>query len=163
MEAKAYCFLTPPFYIATFIPLLIQGRHLAEKYPLLFPIEMAAAVAFRQPYLPTASTAMSAPAPSSQASTESLRSEPKPTANIKAPRGRRDRPCDACRRKKSRCVMAEGQTISCIACSAHAIQCTFLEDPRPRKRRLDSEGKIADSGKRRSANVMRGALYGRNC
>ena len=59
--------------------------------------------------------------------------------------------------------MAEAQTISCIACSAHAIQCTFLEDPRPRKRRLDSEGKIADSGKRRSATVMLGALYGRNC
>ena len=46
--------------------------------------------------------------------------------------------------------MNEGQTNSCAACSAHGHQCTFLEDPRPRKRRLESDGKDANNlGKRR--------------
>ena len=57
--------------------------------------------------------------------------------------------------------MNEGQTNSCVACTAHGNQCTFLEDPRPRKRRLDSEGKIAESGKRRSAIVAMGTLCDR--
>ena len=69
--------------------------------------------------------------------------------NGKTTRGRKERPCDACRRKKSKCVMNEGQTNACVACSTHGQQCTFLEDPRPRKRRLDSEGKDPNLGKRR--------------
>ena len=132
---------------------------------LLSFTKMAAVVAFRQPILPTASTIIPAPALLSRPSSESLRSEPKPTqpANVKISRGRRDRPCDACRRKKSRCVMNEGQTNNCVACSAHGNQCTFLEDPRPRKRRLDSDGKNAESGKRRSAHVKITTPNGHTC
>ena len=59
--------------------------------------------------------------------------------------------------------MNEGQTNSCVACTAHGHQCTFLEDPRPRKRRLDSEGKMPENGKRRSAMVAIGALYDGTC
>lgn len=59
--------------------------------------------------------------------------------------------------------MNEGQTNSCVACNTHGNQCTFLEDPRPRKRRLDSEGKVAESGKRRLAMVTIDMLYCRTC
>jgi len=49
--------------------------------------------------------------------------------------------------------MNEGQTNTCAACSTHGHQCTFLEDPRPRKRRLESDGKDANNlGKRRSVH-----------
>lgn len=52
-------------------------------------------------------------------------------------RGRRDRPCDACRRRKSRCVMNEGAEI-CVLCQFHSQECTFVQSPQPRKRRLAS-------------------------
>ncbi|MCJ1291380.1 Fungal specific transcription factor [Xylographa carneopallida] len=64
-------------------------------------------------------------------------------------RGRRERPCDACRKRKSKCVITEGQK-SCAACAVHAQECTYVEDPQPRKRRLDSDGKETDIPKRRS-------------
>ena len=50
-------------------------------------------------------------------------------------RSRRDRPCDACRRRKSRCVLNEGTTV-CVLCRFHNQDCTFLQSPQPRKRRL---------------------------
>lgn len=52
-------------------------------------------------------------------------------------RGRKDRPCDACRRRKSRCVMNEGAEI-CVLCQFHSQECTFVQSPQPRKRRLAS-------------------------
>ncbi|CUS10523.1 unnamed protein product, partial [Tuber aestivum] len=52
-------------------------------------------------------------------------------------KGRRDRPCDACRRRKSRCVMNEGAEI-CVLCQFHSQECTFVQSPQPRKRRLAS-------------------------
>lgn len=52
-------------------------------------------------------------------------------------RSRRDRPCDACRRRKSRCVMNEGAEI-CVLCQFHSQECTFVQSPQPRKRRLAS-------------------------
>lgn len=112
---------------------------------------MAAAVAFRQPLLPAAIPTMPAPAPSSQRSNDSRStdSRPSPSASHKGSKGRKERPCDACRRKKSRCVMSEAQPTSCVACSTHGHKCTFIEDPRPRKRRLDSDGKDPNLGKRR--------------
>lgn len=127
---------------------------------------MTAAIAFRQPLLPAAATPRPPPAPSSQPSNESLSSEvsrPMQAANVKATRGRKERPCDACRRKKSKCVINDGQTNICVACSTHGQQCTFLEDPRPRKRRLDSEGKDSNLSKRRS--VQRKTIHAcyKNC
>ncbi|KAH8808508.1 fungal-specific transcription factor domain-containing protein [Xylogone sp. PMI_703] len=65
-------------------------------------------------------------------------------------RSRRDRPCDACRRRKSRCVINEGQT-SCVLCQFHNQDCTFVQSPQPRKRKLNPEVKEEDGGiKRRS-------------
>ncbi|KAL5118034.1 Fungal specific transcription factor [Pleosporales sp. CAS-2024a] len=44
------------------------------------------------------------------------------------------RPCDPCRKRKSRCEMADGN-LPCLLCRFHRQECTFNEDPRPRKRR----------------------------
>jgi len=58
-------------------------------------------------------------------------------ATANGTKGRRDRPCDACRRRKSRCVMNEGAEI-CVLCNFHSQECTFVQSPQPRKRRLAS-------------------------
>ena len=72
-------------------------------------------------------------------------------------RGRRERPCDACRKRKSKCVVTEAQK-SCAACAVHGQACTYVEDPRPRKRRLDSEGNETDLPKRRSVCSIGGYI-----
>lgn len=46
--------------------------------------------------------------------------------------------------------MNEGSSGTCAACAIHNQKCTFVEDPQPRKRRLDHDGKEVDSSKRRS-------------
>ena len=65
-------------------------------------------------------------------------------------RSRKDRPCDACRRRKSRCVIHEGQT-SCVLCQFHTQECTFVQSPQPRKRKLNTENKEESVAKRRYA------------
>lgn len=77
-----------------------------------------------------------------------------PRKEQKAVRGRRERPCDACRKRKSKCVTHEGQNNVCAACSVHRQDCTYIEDPQPRKRRLESGGKDADLPKRRSVQYI---------
>ena len=67
-------------------------------------------------------------------------------------RSRKDRPCDACRRRKSRCVINEGQT-SCVLCQFHTQECTFVQSPQPRKRKLNTEGKEESVAKRRCAKT----------
>ncbi|CAG8982713.1 hypothetical protein HYALB_00000994 [Hymenoscyphus albidus] len=64
-------------------------------------------------------------------------------------RSRKDRPCDACRKRKSRCVVNEGQT-SCVLCQFHTQECTLVQSPQPRKRKLNTEGKEESVAKRRS-------------
>ena len=49
----------------------------------------------------------------------------------------RNRPCDACRRRKGRCVMNNG-AVKCVLCEFHARECTFIEKIPPRKRRRTS-------------------------
>jgi hypothetical protein len=68
-------------------------------------------------------------------------------------RSRKDRPCDACRRRKSRCVINEGQT-SCVLCQFHTQECTFVQSPQPRKRKLNTEGKEESVAKRRYADIF---------
>lgn len=51
---------------------------------------------------------------------------------------RKDRPCDACRRRKTRCVTQEG-SLTCGFCKLHSKDCTFLEKPTPRKRKAKDE------------------------
>jgi hypothetical protein len=44
------------------------------------------------------------------------------------------RPCDPCRKRKSRCEIVDG-TLPCLLCRFHRQECTFNEEPQPRKRR----------------------------
>lgn len=68
-----------------------------------------------------------------------------PNSNI---RSRRERPCDACRRRKSRCVIHEGAAL-CVLCEFHKQECTFVQSPLPRKR------KVVDGDKKDSPNVAK--------
>jgi hypothetical protein len=72
------------------------------------------------------------------------------TTNV---RGRKDRPCDACRKRKSRCVINEGQT-TCVLCQFHTQDCTFVQSPQPRKRKLNAEGKEESVAKRRYEFIL---------
>ncbi|KAI9835755.1 MAG: hypothetical protein M1819_001934 [Sarea resinae] len=67
-------------------------------------------------------------------------------------RSRRDRPCDACRRRKSRCVINDGAK-SCVMCDFHGQDCTFVQEPQPRKRRANPNVKEEEPSKRRSPEV----------
>jgi hypothetical protein len=58
-------------------------------------------------------------------------------------RARRERPCDACRRRKSRCVIHEGAVL-CVLCEFHKQECTFVQDPQPRKRKVTGDGEKKD-------------------
>ncbi|KAK6505364.1 Fungal specific transcription factor [Arthrobotrys musiformis] len=69
-------------------------------------------------------------------------------------RSRKDRPCDACRRRKSRCVMNEDSSV-CVLCQFHKQDCTFLQSPQPRKRRLPVATTGSDDEKHLGSNKKR--------
>ncbi|KAH8680231.1 fungal-specific transcription factor domain-containing protein [Ilyonectria robusta] len=48
---------------------------------------------------------------------------------------RPSRPCDSCRKRKSRCEMPDGAS-SCVLCQFHHRECTFQQTTRPRKRKI---------------------------
>ena len=56
--------------------------------------------------------------------------------------------------------MNEGQKV-CAACGVHGQECTFVEDPQPRKRRIEGEAKDTDASKRRF--VASAGEYQRRC
>lgn len=72
-----------------------------------------------------------------------------PVANI---RTRRERPCDACRRRKSRCVIHEGAVL-CVLCEFHKQECTFVQSPQPRKRKITGDGKKDDNNIQKKRSV----------
>ena len=61
---------------------------------------------------------------------------------------RKRRPCDACRRRKSKCVVVTAQH-RCNACLAHEFECTYIEQPASRKRKSGLELGRARISKRR--------------
>ena len=61
---------------------------------------------------------------------------------------KKKRPCDACRRKKSKCEILEQQR-NCTACTLHQRDCTFLEDPQSRKRKAATGLAVARPPERR--------------
>lgn len=74
-----------------------------------------------------------------------------------APTTKRGRPCDACRRRKSKCVTEDGSAI-CVLCKFHGQQCTYLEAPQPRKRSANpsSGTEVQSPTKRRFLNLKPG-------
>jgi hypothetical protein len=62
------------------------------------------------------------------------------------------RPCDGCRRRKSRCVTLDGQADTCVMCKSRNEKCTFLEHPRKRLRKAagDDDGKRGEEHSRNS-------------
>lgn len=65
-----------------------------------------------------------------------------------AVRSRRERPCDACRRRKSRCVIHDGALL-CVLCEFHKQDCTFVQSPLPRKRKINQEPQKEERSKKR--------------
>lgn len=61
---------------------------------------------------------------------------------------RKDRPCDACRKRKSRCVLEEDATI-CVLCKFHGQECTFVQNPQSRKRKPPQDAEEGEATKRR--------------
>ncbi|KAF2459996.1 fungal-specific transcription factor domain-containing protein [Lineolata rhizophorae] len=76
-----------------------------------------------------------------------LKSVPAPVGAVSNIRSRRERPCDACRRRKSRCVIHEGAVL-CVLCEFHKQECTFVQSPQPRKRKPVGDGKKEPAKKR---------------
>ena len=68
-----------------------------------------------------------------------------------AARSRKERPCDGCRRRKSKCVLQESQR--CVLCEFHKQECTFVENAQPRKRKLDENSKPDSSARRASIST----------
>lgn len=54
----------------------------------------------------------------------------------------RTRPCDDCRRRKSKCVRILDDS-TCLACKGRSQKCTFVEEPRRRKIRKMSETEVS--------------------
>lgn len=63
-----------------------------------------------------------------------------------AVRSRKERPCDGCRRRKSKCVLQDSRR--CVLCDFHKQECTFVEKAQPRKRKLDDDSTTDGSVKR---------------
>lgn len=72
----------------------------------------------------------------------------------RAIRRRRERPCDACRKRKSKCIANEGQENVCAACSVREQVCTYVEDPQPRKKRQEIPAKDQENLKLRSVGPL---------
>lgn len=62
---------------------------------------------------------------------------------------RPERPCDTCRKRKSRCVIKPGSA-TCILCEFHNQACTFSEQPIPRGKRKSAIPDPSHGSKRRS-------------
>ncbi|KAK5197530.1 Fungal specific transcription factor [Exophiala xenobiotica] len=57
---------------------------------------------------------------------------PNPVPGVIRPE--RSRPCDTCRRRKSRCVI-NPDAAACVMCQFHNQPCTFIEEAAPRRRK----------------------------
>jgi hypothetical protein len=70
------------------------------------------------------------------------------TSGLPSARNRPRRPCDACRKRKSRCEISEGETV-CVLCKFHRQSCLFQQNPQPRKKRkISADGIEVENGSR---------------
>ncbi|TKA83871.1 hypothetical protein B0A55_00146 [Friedmanniomyces simplex] len=74
-----------------------------------------------------------------------------------AARTRKERPCDGCRKRKSKCVLQDSRR--CVLCEFHKQECTFVEKAQPRKRKLD-DGSFADGMGKKSPVAGQGGADG---
>ncbi|KAK3937858.1 fungal-specific transcription factor domain-containing protein [Diplogelasinospora grovesii] len=58
-------------------------------------------------------------------------------------------PCAACLRRRLDCVMSDDEE-SCVACQLHGMECSLVDSPQPRKRKLNGHG-LEDSLSKRSS------------
>lgn len=82
------------------------------------------------------------------------------TGRRKRPR-RRDRPCDACRKRKTRCVMKAGEE-TCVHCQLRRSTCTFEHDPPDRASMGEASPAVSMNMSRRAAVDSSGLSAGRN-
>ncbi|USW54345.1 hypothetical protein Slin15195_G076640 [Septoria linicola] len=68
------------------------------------------------------------------------------------PKPKRERPCDGCRRRKSKCVLQEGR--KCVLCEFHKQECTFVENAQPRKRKAPDDASKNDSPMKKSSPII---------
>ncbi|KAH8887507.1 hypothetical protein GQ53DRAFT_818287 [Thozetella sp. PMI_491] len=47
-------------------------------------------------------------------------------------------PCRGCQRRRIKCVMSDDEE-SCVSCQVNGIECSLIESPQPRKRKLNGE------------------------
>jgi hypothetical protein len=69
------------------------------------------------------------------------------------PGTKRTRPCDACRKRKTRCHTEESETV-CVLCKFHGQACTYEQSPRSRKRSVLS---ATSSSQVRRGSISRAA------
>ena len=69
-------------------------------------------------------------------------------------RTRRERPCDGCRKRKSKCVLQESRR--CVLCEFHKQECTFVENAQPRKRKIE-DGSNSEAPPKKSPVTTNGS------
>lgn len=76
------------------------------------------------------------------------------SSNSTATRPSKDRPCDACRRRKTRCVKDDCQD-KCVLCNFHHQECTYLHEPVARNRKRKSPNPSGQEPPSRKAKSSR--------
>lgn len=54
--------------------------------------------------------------------------------NMNGPSTRDQRPCDNCRRRKTRCLFASEEANNCVLCMSRSTECTYIQDAPLKKR-----------------------------
>ncbi|EXJ86614.1 hypothetical protein A1O3_03567 [Capronia epimyces CBS 606.96] len=74
---------------------------------------------------------------------------------------RPDRPCDSCRRRKSRCVI-NSDAVACVMCQFHRQACTFVEEAVPRRRKPTNPNPVAVVSSDTTTTAASGASLARH-
>lgn len=107
-------------------------RHVSTISYLRGTASVIMSIAMQRPLQPILARQLM-PTPSTDARDNDTRPPP-PPPSLSSP-VKPARPCDACRRRKSRCVIPNLAATSCLLCAHHNQPCTFVEDPIPRKKK----------------------------
>jgi hypothetical protein len=96
----------------------------------------------------------SPPVSTTTATTTGPSSPPKAGVNYKP--NRFGRPCDACKRRKQRCVFRDGQEDVCVMCEFQNVPCTFTDvgmaTPQPARKRSNTQSESTVRKRRQKPN-----------